>query len=297
MRFGFVKSILQRVDTLVTGRGKIDEELFEELEDSLIQADINVRTVAQTLDSLRERVREDRVADPGAVKALLRELLKSTLQTSGMRAAALVNPPEKPGLYLFVGVNGTGKTTTIAKVAHRLRQSGSRVILAAADTFRAAAIEQIETWADRVGCEVVKHRPGADPSAVVFDAIKAAQARGADYVLADTAGRLQNKAPLMEELRKVTRVAERGLGRPPDEVLLVLDATTGQNGISQARVFTEVCDVSGIVLAKLDGTARGGIVVTIAEELGLPIKLVGSGERMTDLEDFDADAFVDALLA
>ncbi len=297
MRFGFVKSILQRVDTLVTGRGRIDEDLFDSLEDALIQADVNVRTAADILSDLRDSVREQRLFDPTEITGLLRDRLRSALEVAGLEAGSLAQPPERPGLYIFVGVNGTGKTTTIAKVAQRLRRQGNRVVLAAADTFRAAAIEQLETWAGRTGSDFVKHRPGADPSAVVFDAIKAAQARGADYVLADTAGRLQNKAHLMEELRKVMRVAERGLGRRPDEVLLVLDATTGQNGISQARVFTEVCDVSGIVLAKLDGTARGGIVVTIAQELRLPIKLVGSGERLDDLEDFEPAGFVDALLA
>jgi fused signal recognition particle receptor len=297
MRFGFVKSLIQRVDTLVTGRGRIDEDLFESLEDALIQADVNVRTATGVLDALRRRTREERFSEPGQITAALRDALASAFKAAMLRGGALTVSPAPPTLYLFVGVNGTGKTTTIAKVAHRLTQSGARVVLAAADTFRAAAIEQLETWADRTGSTVVKHRPGADPSAVVYDAIKAAQARGADYVLADTAGRLQTKAPLMEELRKVTRVAERGLGRPPDEVLLVLDATTGQNGISQARVFTEVCDVSGIVLAKLDGTARGGIVVTIAEELRLPIKLVGCGEKATDLEEFDPTTFVEALLA
>ncbi len=297
MRFGFVKSILQRVDTLVTGRGKIDEALFDSLEDALIQADVNVRTVLDILNDVRDSVREKRLAEASEITAELRTRLRAALEVSGLRGSSLVEPPQRPGLFIFVGVNGTGKTTTIAKVAERLRKQGNKIILAAADTFRAAAIEQLETWASRTGSDVVKHRPGADPSAVVFDAIKAAQARHADYVLADTAGRLQNKAHLMEELRKVMRVAERGLGRHPDEVLLVLDATTGQNGISQARVFTEVCNVSGIVLAKLDGTARGGIIVTIAQELGLPIKLVGSGERLDDLEDFDPKSFVDALLA
>ena len=297
MRFGFVKSIFQRVDTLVPGRGKIDEDLFDSLEDALIQADVNVRTVSEILDELRTRVRDRKLSDTAEITGALRLRLRSALEASGLQASRLTEPPQRPGLYIFVGVNGTGKTTTIAKVAHRLRKQGKRVVLAAADTFRAAAIEQLETWAARTGSDFVKHRPGADPSAVVFDAVKAAQARGADFVLADTAGRLQNKAHLMDELRKVMRVAERGLDRHPDDVLLVLDATTGQNGISQARVFTEACDVSGIVLAKLDGTARGGIVVTIAQELGLPIKLVGSGEQLDDLEDFDAAAFVDALLA
>jgi fused signal recognition particle receptor len=197
---------------------------------------------------------------------------------------------------LIVGVNGVGKTTTIAKMAYWLKQHGERVLLAAGDTFRAAAIDQLEIWGQRIGVEVIKHREGADPSAVIFDAIRAARARGANYVIADTAGRLHTKSNLMAELKKIHRVIERELGRAADETLLVLDATTGQNAISQAKQFGEALHLTGIVLAKLDGTARGGIVITIADELGLPIKLVGTGEKPADIEEFDSEAFVEALL-
>lgn len=297
MRFSFVKSILQRVETLVTGRGKIDEELFEELEDALIRADVSVSTSSLILDRLREQTRTQRWSEPHQITTALRSELRAALSDAAPASGNLAHSATAPTVYLFVGVNGTGKTTTIAKVARRLTAEGKRVLLAAGDTFRAAAIEQLEIWGGRLGCDVIKHRPGADPSAVVYDAIHAARARGADFVLADTAGRIQTKSHLMEELKKVVRVVERELSRPPDEVLLVLDATTGQNGISQARVFMEAVPVTGVVLAKLDGTARGGIVVTVASDLRIPIKLVGSGEKPEDLEDFDADAFIQALLA
>jgi fused signal recognition particle receptor len=199
-------------------------------------------------------------------------------------------------VYLVVGVNGVGKTTSIAKLAHRLKREGRRPILAAGDTFRAAAIDQLEIWGQRIGVDVVKHREGSDPSAVIFDSVKAAKARGADYVIADTAGRLHTRSNLMEELKKINRVLERELGREADETLLVLDATTGQNAISQAKEFKAAVPVSGIILAKLDGTARGGIVITIADELGIPIKLVGTGEKPESLEDFEPNEFVEALL-
>ncbi|MCC6728586.1 MAG: signal recognition particle-docking protein FtsY [Chthonomonadales bacterium] len=296
MRFGFVKSILQKVDTLVTGRGRIDEDLFEELEAALLLADVNVHTTQAVLTGLRDAVRENRVKDPGDVKGLLRESLRAVLDRAGVEGGALRRSSEPPTVYLVVGVNGVGKTTTIAKLAYRLGHAGGKVVLAAGDTFRAAAIDQLQIWADRVGCGLIKHRDGADPSAVVFDALQAARSRRADYVIADTAGRLHTRGNLMEELKKTNRVLERELGRPADECLLVLDATTGQNAISQARQFRDAVNVTGIVLAKLDGTARGGIVITIADELGLPIKLVGTGEKPQDLETFDANAFVDALL-
>jgi len=297
MRFGFVKSILQRVDSLITGRGRVDDDLFDAMEDALIQADVSVRTATAVLERLRDRARGERWSDAGPIRSALAEELRSVLGAAALRGGKLAAAPSAPTVYLFVGVNGTGKTTTIAKVAHRLGAGGQKVLLAAADTFRAAAIEQLETWAARLGCAVVKHRPGSDPSAVVFDAISAARARGADYVLADTAGRIQTKAHLMEELKKISRVVARELGRPADEVLLVLDATTGQNGLSQAKLFAEAVPLTGLVLAKLDGTARGGIVITIADELDLPIKLVGSGERPEDLHDFNPEAFIEALLA
>ncbi|HSV75004.1 MAG TPA: signal recognition particle-docking protein FtsY [Chthonomonadales bacterium] len=295
MRLGFVKSILQRVDTILTGRGRIDDELLEELEAALLQADVNVRTTEAVLADLRQGVAEQRLKDPGDVRARLREDLARVLH-AGAPDRGLRVGPSAPSVYLVVGVNGVGKTTTIAKLAARLRAQGSTVLLAAGDTFRAAAIEQLTIWGERIGVDVVRHRDGADPSAVIYDAIASARARGIQYVIADTAGRLHTRANLMEELRKIDRVVTRELGRPADETLLVLDATTGQNGIAQARRFQDVLSVTGVVLAKLDGTARGGIVITIADELKLPIKLAGVGERAEDLCDFEPDAFVEALL-
>ncbi|MGC8668884.1 MAG: signal recognition particle-docking protein FtsY [Chthonomonadales bacterium] len=296
MRFGFVKSIFQKVDTLLTGRGRIDEELFEELEGALLAADVNVHTTLGVLEDLRKAVREERLRDAGEVRGRLRESLLGVLQKAQSHGCAIKVSPVPPTVLVIVGVNGVGKTTTIAKLAHRYTEQGKRVVVAAADTFRAAAIDQLQLWSDRVGANLVKHREGADPSAVVYDAIQAARAREADYVIADTAGRIHTKVNLMEELKKTDRVIRRALGRPADETLLVLDATTGQNAISQARQFMQAVPVTGLVLAKLDGTARGGIVLTLADELGLPIKLVGTGERAEDLEDFDAPGFVDALL-
>jgi fused signal recognition particle receptor len=294
MRLGIFKGILQKVDTLLTGRGKVDEELFEELEEVLLTADINVHTTMQVLDDLRRAVREQRLKEPSEVKAVLKQSLLASLQSNGNTRLTVSSEP--PTVYLFVGVNGVGKTTSIAKLAYRLRQQGKSVILAAGDTFRAAAIDQLEVWAQRVGATLIKHREGADPSAVIYDAIAAARSRGVDYVLADTAGRLHTRSNLMEELKKVYRVTEKALGRAPDEVLLVLDATTGQNAVRQAQEFLQAVNVTGIVLAKLDGTARGGVVITIHDELKVPIKLVGVGEKPDDIEDFDAEAFVSALL-
>ncbi len=297
MRFGFIKSIFQKVDTLITGRGRIDEELFEELEAALLQADVNVHTTMMALENLREAVKENRLKDPEDVKSHLRTSLSQVLKNAGVEGGTLHVSETPPTVYLVVGVNGVGKTTSIAKIAYRLTRQGRKPLLAAGDTFRAAAIEQLEIWGSRVGVEVIKHREGSDPSAVIYDAIQAARGRKADFVIADTAGRLHTRNNLMEELKKVNRVIERELGRPPDETLLVLDATTGQNAISQAKQFKAAVNLTGIVLAKLDGTARGGIVITLADELGLPIKLVGTGEKMENLEDFDPEAFVEALLS
>lgn len=294
MRLGIFKGILQKVDTLLTGRGRVDEELFEELEEVLLTADINVHTTMQVLDDLRQAVREQRLKEPSEVKTVLKESLLASLQAGGSSQLKISATP--PTVYLFVGVNGVGKTTSIAKLAYRLRHQGKSVILAAGDTFRAAAIDQLEVWAQRVGAALIKHREGADPSAVIYDAIAAARNRGVDYVLADTAGRLHTRSNLMEELKKVYRVTEKALQRPPDEVLLVLDATTGQNAIRQAQEFVQAVQVTGIVLAKLDGTARGGAVITVHDELKVPIKLVGVGEKPSDIEDFNAEEFVSALL-
>src|SRR5581483_2564843 len=298
MQFGFFKKIVQKVDQLVTGRGRVDEDLFEELEALLIQGDVNVHTTLAALQDLRTAVQEERLANSDEVLARLKASLRAVLEkgeTRGGSALKVADTP--PTVYLIVGVNGVGKTTTIAKLAHKLQKQGKRVVLAAGDTFRAAAIDQLEIWAGRTGTEMVKHREGADPSAVVYDAIKAARARQADYVIADTAGRLHTRGNLMEELKKIYRVTEKELGHPPDETLLVLEATTGQNAISQAKQFLNAIPVTGIVLAKLDGTARGGIVITLADELNLPIKLVGVGEKPDDLQEFDPTAFVDSLFA
>ena len=297
MRLGFIKSIFQKVDTLITGRGRIDEELFEDLEAALLQADVNVHTTLAVLEDLRTAVRENRLKEAEDVRSHLKASLTRVLREAGVEGGRLVTGQTAPTVYLVVGVNGVGKTTSIAKLAWRLTKQGKKVILAAGDTFRAAAIEQITIWGDRIGVEVVRHRDGSDPSAVIYDAVKAAKSRGIEYVIADTAGRLHTRANLMEELKKINRVLERELGRAADETLLVLDATTGQNAVSQAKQFKEAVNLTGIILAKLDGTARGGIVITIADELGLPIKLVGTGEKPQDMDEFDPDEFVEALLA
>ena len=292
MRLGIFKDWLNKVGQVFTRRG-VDEELLEELEETLIAADVNVNAVQEILETLRAEARAQRLREADDVRACLRELLKGWLGDP----APLTVSPTPPTVYLFVGVNGAGKTTSIAKTAHMLQQQGKRVLLAAGDTFRAAAIDQLQIWADRLGCDLVKHKEGADPSAVVFDAIQAARARGMDFVLADTAGRQHTHARLMEELKKVHRVAEKALGRPPDEVLLVLDAVAGQNAIRQAEEFSRALPLTGIVLTKLDSTSRGGAVLTIRKQLGIPIKLVGLGEKADQIAPFDPDAFVDGLLA
>jgi fused signal recognition particle receptor len=292
MRLGIFKNWLNKVGQVFTRRG-VDEELLEELEETLIAADVNVNAVQDILETLRAEARAQRLREADDVRACLRELLKGWLGDP----APLTVSPTPPTVYLFVGVNGAGKTTSIAKTAHMLQRQGKRVLLAAGDTFRAAAIDQLQIWADRLGCDLVKHKEGADPSAVVFDAIQAARARGMDFVLADTAGRQHTHARLMEELKKVHRVAEKALGRPPDEVLLVLDAVAGQNAIRQAEEFSRALPLTGIVLTKLDSTSRGGAVLTIRRQLGIPIKLVGLGEKADQIALFDPDAFVDGLLA
>ncbi|MCL6535393.1 MAG: signal recognition particle-docking protein FtsY [Armatimonadetes bacterium] len=292
MRLGIFKDWLNKVGQVFTRRG-VDEQLLEELEETLIAADVNVNAVQEILETLRSEAKAQRLREADDVRACLRELLKGWLGDP----APLTVSTTPPTVYLFVGVNGAGKTTSIAKTAHMLQHQGKRVLLAAGDTFRAAAIDQLQIWADRLGCDLVRHKEGADPSAVVFDAIQAARARGMDFVLADTAGRQHTHARLMEELKKVHRVAEKALGRPPDEVLLVLDAVAGQNAIRQAEEFSRALPLTGIVLTKLDSTSRGGAVLTIRRQLGIPIKLVGLGEKADQIAPFDPDAFVDGLLA
>ena len=281
------------MDDLLSGRRPVDEQLFEELEEALIQADLNVNTVVRIVEDLRRVSREDRMSEAEQIRERLRDEIAQAMSGPDVGLQFSVEPPT---VYLVVGVNGVGKTTSIAKLAHRFKREGKRVILAAADTFRAAAIDQLEIWANRVGVDLIRQREGADPAAVVYDAIQAARSRRADLVIADTAGRLHTRSNLMEELRKIGRVIEREVGRKADEVLLVLDATTGQNAISQAREFAAAVGVTGIVLAKLDGTAKGGIVVTLNDELGIPIKLVGTGETLDDLEDFDSADFAASLI-
>jgi fused signal recognition particle receptor len=292
--FGLLgKKFIQKVDQIITGRGRVDADLFEDLEELLIQSDVNVNTTMRILDTLRTAVQDERMVNAGQVKERLRGYLLDMLESAGDNS--LKTAESGPTVYLIVGVNGVGKTTTIAKMAHRFQKQGKKVVLAAGDTFRAAAIDQLEIWAGRTNTDIIKHKEGSDPSAVVFDAIKAARARNADYVIADTAGRLHNRSNLMEELKKIRRVTERELGREAEETLLVLDATTGQNGISQAKNFMNAVPLTGISLAKLDGTARGGIVITIADELKLPIKLVGLGEKPDDLELFSPKDYIDGL--
>lgn len=295
-----LRGIFSKVDQLLTGRRPVDDELFDELEELLIQADLSLHTATKLVDALREASRKERLNESDQIKGKLKELLEAILRPAqddpGRNGrTGLHMPTERPAVYLFVGVNGVGKTTTIAKIAHRFKKAGHKVMLSAADTFRAAAIDQLEIWANRSGVEIIKHQPGADPGAVVFDSINAAIARKTDVVLIDTAGRLHTKTNLMEELSKIGRIVQRTLGRDPDETILVLDSTTGQNAVNQAREFSNAVPITGIALSKMDGTAKGGIVVTIKDELGLPIKLACTGEQLDDLEDFDPKAFVDAL--
>ncbi|MCE5314675.1 MAG: signal recognition particle-docking protein FtsY [Armatimonadota bacterium] len=287
------KGIFGKVDQLLTGRRPVDDELFDELEELLIQADLSIHTTTKLVNALRDASRKDKLRESEQIKDKLKSLLIEILAEGDGHGISI--PADTPAVYLFVGVNGVGKTTTIAKLANRFKSQGKRVVLSAADTFRAAAIDQLEIWANRLGVEIIKHQPGADPAAVVFDSIQAAIARKADVVIVDTAGRLHTKTNLMEELKKVGRIVQKALGRDADETLLVLDATTGQNAVTQAREFMSIVPLTGIALAKIDGTAKGGIIVTIKDELGLPIKLAGSGEKPEDLEDFSPQAFVEAL--
>ena len=291
-RLAKARSTFSGYVTSVLSRSEISEESYEELEEALILADVGIGPTQELLDSVRSTVKERKLTTNAELIEVLRAEMKLRLEAP----TELVRSEESPTIWLFVGVNGVGKTTTIGKVGRRLADEGASVVMAAGDTFRAAAAEQLGTWADRCGAELVRGAEGGDPSSVIFDAVEAAAARSADVVLADTAGRLHTKTNLMDELAKVRRVADKGSGSVT-EVLLVLDATTGQNGLNQARQFAEATDVTGVVLTKLDGSAKGGIVFAIRSELGLPVKLVGLGETAADLVDFDADEFVEALVA
>ena len=281
------------------GRGKVDQALWEELEEALVGSDVGLRTTERLLDRVRERVEQERLRTPDEVRGALRDELIGVLAAVPAKGTlwAAAQPPVPPAVVLVVGVNGVGKTTSIAKLANAFKQDGGKVIIAAGDTFRAAAIEQLQVWGERLDIEVIAQRPGSDPAAVVYDAHAAAAARHADALIVDTAGRLHTKVNLMEELGKVRRILQRRDPEAPHEVLLVIDATTGQNGLSQAREFARTVDVTGIFLTKLDGTAKGGIAFAIAAELGIPIRFIGVGERPGDIAPFDAEQYVDALLA
>ena len=292
-RLGKARSNLSGYMGAVLSRDRIDQETWDDLEEALIRADVGVAATTDILQRLRATVDAQGITEPAALLEALKAQLKADL-ASGDRSLRF--EPGRPNVWLFVGVNGVGKTTTVGKVGKRQAEEGRTVVMAAADTFRAAAAEQLETWATRAGADLVRGAEGGDPSSIIFDAVQRAAAKGADLVLADTAGRLHTKVNLMEELRKVRRVADRDPGKVT-EVLLVLDATTGQNGLVQAQQFTEAVDLTGVVLTKLDGSAKGGIALAIQSVLGIPIKLVGLGETADDLVDFDPDEFVDALFA
>jgi fused signal recognition particle receptor len=284
--------LVSALEDALQGRKVIDADLLDELESTLISADVGVKTTEEILDRIRQRVERHQLSDAAELRGLIREHLLEILEASERAPARVAEPP---AVILVVGVNGSGKTTTIGKLAERFRNEQRTALLCAADTFRAAAIEQLEIWGQRTGTAVVRQGPGSDPSAVLYDALNAARARKVDYVIVDTAGRLQTKENLMAELQKMTRTAKKVIPDAPHEVLLVLDATTGQNGLEQARKFTETSSVTGIVLTKLDGTAKGGIVVAIARELNLPIRYVGVGEKAEDLLPFDAEKFIASL--
>lgn len=285
-------AVVNQIDGMLKSFTKIDEELFEELEELLVMGDVGVKTASKITDELRVRVKKEGVTDPNEVHRLLEEITADML-----RGGEELNLNTKPSIILVIGVNGVGKTTTIGKLANSLRMQGKSVLLAAADTFRAAAIDQLEIWAERAQCDIVKQKEGSDPAAVVYDAISAAKARGTDIIIADTAGRLHNKKYLMDELGKITRIIDRELPDADKEFLIVLDATTGQNAVNQAREFKNSAGITGIVLTKLDGTAKGGVVLSVKEELGVPVKYIGVGEQMDDLQPFDADSFAKALFA
>lgn len=284
------ENMMNAIEEIANSFTAIDEDFIEELEESLIMADVGAATASEICGRLRARIKQTGASDPARVKGLLREIMEEMIEGD-----CALDISRTPAVVLVIGVNGVGKTTTIGKLAAELRREGKRVLIAAADTFRAAAIDQLEVWAQRAQAEIVKHTEGADPAAVIYDAICAGRARGVDVILCDTAGRLHNKKHLMEELRKIARVIDRELPDASKETLLVLDATTGQNAISQARNFKEVTKLTGIVLTKLDGTAKGGVVIGIRQELGIPVKYIGIGEQVDDLRPFDAHQFTGAL--
>lgn len=283
-------SLSGAINSMLGAFTKIDEDLFDELEEILIMADVGAETAANICAALRKRVKEERITDPSLVRSMIEEIV-----TEMMSPAVPIKATTKPSVILVIGVNGAGKTTTIGKLAAKYKAQGKSVILGAADTFRAAAIDQLEVWADRAGVPIIKQKEGSDPAAVVFDTISAAKARGADIILCDTAGRLHNKKNLMDELEKISRIVKRELPDADFETLLVLDGTTGQNAANQARDFSKVANITGIILTKLDGTAKGGVVIGICENLGIPVKLIGVGEKIEDLREFDPAEFASAI--
>jgi fused signal recognition particle receptor len=294
-------TLVDRIDSVVRGKKVIDAELLDQLEEALIGADIGVQTALEIIETARKRVSRNELSNPEELRRLIREQLLAmlesprTLKQGTVRSEAEIDASVKPYVIMVVGVNGVGKTTTIGKLAHRIKSDGNEVLICAADTFRAAANDQLAIWAERTGVPLIQQKPGTDPSAVLYDSLAAAKARGADVLIVDTAGRLHTKTNLMKELEKMRRVAERQVTNAPHEVLLVIDAVTGQNGLEQARQFTKAAPVTGLVLTKLDGTAKGGIVVAIVNELGVPIRYVGIGERLDDLIAFDAEQYIDSL--
>ena len=285
-------AVVGQIDSMLKSFTKIDAELFEELEELLVMGDVGVHTAEKICDELKDRVKKEGIKDPEEINRLLEETVSEML-----KGGEELDISTTPSIILVIGVNGVGKTTTIGKLANSLSKQGKKVILAAADTFRAAAIEQLDIWAQRSGCEIVKQNEGSDPAAVVFDAISAAKARNADVIICDTAGRLHNKKHLMDELAKINRVIDRELPDAAKEKLLVLDATTGQNAVNQAEQFRQATGITGIVLTKLDGTAKGGVVLAIKDGLGIPVKYIGVGEQIDDLQPFNSDDFAKALFA
>ena len=285
-------AVVGQIDSMLKSFTKIDAELFEELEELLVMGDVGVHTAEKICDELKDRVKKEGIKDPEEINRLLEETVSEML-----KGGEELDISTTPSIILVIGVNGVGKTTTIGKLANSLSKQGKKVILAAADTFRAAAIEQLDIWAQRSGCEIIKQNEGSDPAAVVFDAISAAKARNADVIICDTAGRLHNKKHLMDELAKINRVIDRELPDAAKEKLLVLDATTGQNAVNQAEQFRQATGITGIVLTKLDGTAKGGVVLAIKDGLGIPVKYIGVGEQIDDLQPFNSDDFAKALFA
>lgn len=280
-----------RIMDVLSGTVSIDDDLYEELEEILITADIGVDTTLYIIEKLKEKIREKKIKDPSLVKDCLKEVIIDILGSE----KGSIEPKSTPEIILVIGVNGVGKTTSIGKISSKLKANGYKVLMAAADTFRAAAIDQLEVWSSRAGVDIVKHQEGSDPAAVIFDAVQASKARGTDVLICDTAGRLHNKKNLMDELGKMNRVIDREYKDAARETLLVLDATTGQNAVQQAKQFMEVCNIDGIILTKLDGTAKGGIVISIKHSLNIPVKLIGVGESIDDLQEFNPSDFVEAL--